>query len=121
VAHGRPQVWVDRDKLAQIVANLVENAIKHGDGDVTVTVIETDDRGAELLVDDGGKGIDHEIRPRIFTKFWKHGSTGGSGLGLYIVGGLISAHDGVVRVEDSPHGGTRMRVLLPHGQPAAVD
>jgi len=121
VAEGRPRVWADRDKLAQIVANLVENAIKHGDGDVTVTVIETEDQGAELLVDDGGKGIDDEIRPRIFTKFWKHGSTGGSGLGLYIVGGLISAHDGVVRVEDSPHGGARMRVVLPHGQPPSVD
>ena len=43
---ARPRVWADRDKLAQIVANLVENAIKHGDGDVTVTVIATDGRAA---------------------------------------------------------------------------
>lgn len=121
VAHDRPRVWADRDKLAQIVANLVENAVKHGDGDITVTVVATEGDGAELLVDDGGRGISHDLRPRIFTKFWKHGSTGGSGLGLYIVGGLVSAHDGAVRVEDSPSGGTRMRVVLPHGQPEAVD
>jgi signal transduction histidine kinase len=120
LADGRPRVWVDRDKLAQIVANLVENAIKHGAGDVTVTVSTADGGGAELIVDDGGKGISPEIRPRIFTKFWKHGSTGGSGLGLYIVGGLVSAHDGVVRVEESPTGGARMRVCLPDGQPDSV-
>lgn len=121
VSTGRPRVWADKDKVAQIVANLVENAIKHGDGDVTVTVLATEDDGAELIVDDGGTGIGQEIRPRVFTKFWKHGSTGGSGLGLYIVGGLVSAHDGAVKVEDSPRGGARMRVVFPHGQPASLD
>jgi signal transduction histidine kinase len=121
VSHGRPRVWVDKDKLAQIVANLVENAIKHGDGDVTVTVAAVEGGGADVMVDDAGDGINPEIRPRIFTKFWKHGSTGGSGLGLYIVGGLIEAHEGQVRVEDSPAGGARMLVRLPHGQPASVD
>ena len=117
---GKPQVWVDRDKLAQIVANLVENAIRHGDGDVTVGLSATSDGGVELIVDDAGVGIDEQIRPRIFTKFWKHGSSGGSGLGLYIVGGLVAAHDGALRVESSPAGGARMRVLLPPGQPDAV-
>ena len=71
--------------------------VKHGDGDVKVA----DQRaavggGAELIVDDEGLGIAEEIRPRVFTKFWKHGRGGGSGLGLYIVGGLVAAHEGVV-------------------------
>ena len=113
--------WVDPDKFAQIVANLVENALRHGDGDVTVTLRATVDDGAELLVDDDGPGIPEEIRSRVFTKFWKHGRHGGSGLGLYIVGGLAAAHDGQVGVETSPSGGARMRVWLPHGRPAAVD
>jgi len=117
---GKPSVWVDRDKLAQIVANLVENAIKHGDGHVTVRLTATPDGGAELIVDDAGVGIDEQIRPRIFTKFWKHGSSGGSGLGLYIVGGLVAAHEGALHVESSPAGGARMRVWLPAGEPAAV-
>ena len=99
------RVWVDRDKFAQIVANLVENAIRHGAGDVWVDVRRHTDGGAELVVDDGGTGIPDEIRPRIFTKFWKHGRGGGSGLGLYIVRGLAEAHDGVVHVESSPSGG----------------
>ncbi|MBA2699047.1 MAG: PAS domain-containing sensor histidine kinase [Nocardioidaceae bacterium] len=115
------EVWVDRDKFAQVVANLVENGIKHGDGDVAVTVLGSGDGGAELIVDDHGNGIDEAIRPRIFTKFWKHGRGGGSGLGLYIVGGLVAAHGGAVRVEVSPSGGARMRVMLPAAQPAGLD
>jgi signal transduction histidine kinase len=120
-AVDEPQIWVDRDKFAQVVANLVENAVKHGDGDVTVALTATADGGAELVVDDAGVGIAEEIRPRIFTKFWKHGISGGSGLGLYIVSGLVTAHDGSVLVEKSPRGGARMRVVLPQGQPDSVD
>ncbi|MGH3470959.1 MAG: ATP-binding protein [Nocardioidaceae bacterium] len=120
-ADARPTVWVDRDKLAQVMANLVENAIRHGDGDIEVTVSDLEDGGAEIVVDDEGDGIPVEIRPRIFTKFWKHGKAGGSGLGLYIVGGLIDAHGGQVLVEDSPSGGARMRVNLPSGRPETLD
>jgi signal transduction histidine kinase len=117
---ARPRIWVDKDKLAQIVANLVENAVKHGDGDVWVGVDRTPRGGAELIVDDAGPGIDESIRSRVFTKFWKHGQAGGSGLGLYIVGGLVAAHEGAVHVESSPSGGARMRVLLPEGRPDSL-
>ncbi len=120
-SEGEPRVWVDRDKFAQVVANLVENAVKHGEGDVTVRLSATDDGGAEIVVEDGGIGISDDIRHRIFTKFWKHGVSGGSGLGLYIVSGLVAAHDGRVIVEKSPRGGARMRVLLPEGQPESLD
>lgn len=118
---GEPRIWVDRDKLAQVVSNLVENAFAHGDGDVTVSVRELSDGAAELVVDDAGVGIPDEIRPRIFTKFWRHGRAGGTGLGLFIVAGLVAAHDGVVSVERSPAGGARMRVTLPQGQPDLGD
>ena len=116
-ADGEARVWVDRDKLAQVVANLVENAIRHGDGDVVVAVAATDDGGAEIVVDDAGRGIDEAIRPRLFTKFWKSGSTGGSGLGLYIVHGLVAIHGGTVEPGTSPAGGARMTVRLPYGGP----
>jgi signal transduction histidine kinase len=118
---GVPKAWVDRDKFAQIVANLVENAVRHGNGDVWVVVRANEDGGAELVVDDDGPGIPEEIRPRIFTKFWKHGRAGGSGLGLYIVRGLTEAHHGDVLVESSPSGGARVRIRLPHGQPSSID
>lgn len=114
-------VWVDRDKLAQVMANLIENAVKHGEGDVEVTVTPAAGGGAEITVDDEGAGIDEEIRPRVFTKFWKHGRAGGSGLGLFIVGGLVEAHQGSVYVESSPAGGARLRVLLPYGEPEILN
>ncbi len=120
-AQDQPRVWVDKDKFAQVVANLVENAVKHGAGDVTVSIRERPGGGVELIVDDEGSGIPEEIKPRIFTKFWKYGGRGGSGLGLYIVRGLVDAHGGDVHVEASPARGARMRVTLPAGQPAAVD
>lgn len=117
---GPVEVWVDRDKLAQVMANLVENAVKHGGGNVVVAISSADGAGAEILVDDAGEGIAEDIRPRVFTKFWKHGRAGGSGLGLFIVGGLVAAHDGSVEVETSPQGGARLRVRLPHGRPAVL-
>jgi signal transduction histidine kinase len=119
-APDEAKVWVDRDKLAQVVANLVENAVQHGGGAIKVAISALPGGGAEIVVDDEGPGISDDIRPRVFTKFWKHGSGGGTGLGLYIVGGLVAAHDGSVHVESSPTGGARLRVVLPHGQPDAV-
>lgn len=118
--HGDPEVWVDRDRLAQVVANLVDNAFTHGDGKVTVSLRETAAPAAEIIVDDEGRGIADEMRPRVFTKFWRRGSGGGTGLGLYIVSGLVAAHDGRVAVERAPGGGARMRVTLPCGDPVAV-
>lgn len=119
VAHidGDPTIWADRDRLAQVLSNLVENAFAHGDGDVDVWLTDTSDGGCELIVDDEGDGIPEEIRPRVFTKFWRHGRAGGSGLGLFIVSGLVTAHDGLVSVETSPRGGARMRITLPSGEP----
>ncbi len=114
---GDPRVWVDRDRLAQVVVNLVENAFAHGDGDVMVCLREVDQGGAEIVVSDEGPGIPDEIRPRIFTKFWRQGADRGSGLGLFIVAGLVAAHDGSVIVESGPRQGARLRVVLPHGAP----
>lgn len=114
---GDPHVWVDRDRLAQMVTNLVENAFTHGDGEVGVCLRESAEGGAELIVDDEGPGIPEEIRARIFTKFWRQGGLGGSGLGLFIVAGLVAAHDGYVLVERAPGRGARLRVVLPDGAP----
>jgi signal transduction histidine kinase len=106
-------VWADPDRLAQVVGNLVENASRHGRGKTAVVVRGQQDGGAELLVDDAGDGIPEHIRHRIFNKFWRQGGGAGSGLGLYIVHGIISAHGGSVSIETSPLGGARMRVALP--------
>jgi signal transduction histidine kinase len=113
-----PTVSADPDKLAQVVTNLVDNAIRHGEGQVTLTASPIRDEapydGVLLHVDDEGEGISPDIRSRVFTKFWKHGTRGGSGLGMYIIHGLVNAHGGSVDIDESPSGGARVSILWPH-------
>jgi signal transduction histidine kinase len=111
-----PAVLADPDKFVQVVTNLVENGVRHGEGTVLVSVraVRADDAPAVLLtVDDEGAGIPPEIRRRVFTKFWKYGASGGSGLGMYLVNGLVRAHGGSVEIGDAPDGGARVSVVWP--------
>jgi len=112
-----PAVTADPDKLAQVLTNVVDNAIRHGEGQVTLTAAPIADEapydGVVLHVDDEGEGISPDIRSRVFTKFWKHGQRGGSGLGMYIIHGLVNAHGGSVEIDDSPAGGARVTLLWP--------
>jgi signal transduction histidine kinase len=112
VQDGLPDVFADPDKLTQVVTNLVENAIRHGQGQVRVR-LATSDIGVRITVDDEGDGIPVELRRRVFTKFWTTGDSGGSGLGMYIVGGLTRAHGGWVTIDDAPGGGARVMVDWP--------
>ena len=113
-----PSVYADPDKFVQVITNLVENAVRHGEGAVRLSASRLDDAdpyaGVRLHVDDEGEGISPEIRSRVFTKFWKHGVRGGSGLGMYIVHGLVTAHGGTVEIADAPAGGARITVTWPH-------
>ncbi|HET6699888.1 MAG TPA: ATP-binding protein [Nocardioidaceae bacterium] len=109
-----PPILADPDKFVQVVTNLVENAVRHGEGLVRLSASRCQEPAGVLLdVDDQGEGISPEIRTRVFTKFWRHGSRGGSGLGMYIVHGLVGAHGGSVEILDAPHGGARIRVRWP--------
>jgi signal transduction histidine kinase len=111
-----PKILADPDRFAQVVTNLVENAVRHGSGRVQVVAAPVQRNGTEyveVVVEDEGEGIRPEIRKRVFTKFWKHGSTGGSGLGMYIVNGFVAAHGGQVAIHDARDGGARIEVLWP--------
>jgi signal transduction histidine kinase len=116
-----PELWLDPDRVAQVLGNLVENAIRHGAGLVTVTVepgqTPAGAPAALLTVCDQGGGISAEVRHRIFGPFWRGGRAGGTGLGLHIVKGLVEAHGGTIEVDDAAGGGARFRVLLPAGSP----
>ena len=112
-----PEMWVDPDKFQQVVGNLVENALRHGEGIVTVTVGPYDG-GAVVTVSDEGEGIPEAVASRVFARFWRGGDRrGGTGLGLYIVKGLIEAHGGSVSVGRGPAGGAEFRFVLPAGTP----
>ncbi|WP_137295032.1 sensor histidine kinase [Nocardioides dongxiaopingii] len=123
-----PPVMVDPDKFVQVVTNLVENAVRHGDGVVRVAVTRQPvpavpgpadgPPGVQVTVADEGEGIARELRRRVFTKFWTS-TGGGSGLGLYIVNGLVRAHRGTVTVDDAPGGGALLTSTWP-GVPAEL-
>ena len=112
-----PEMWVDPDKLAQVVGNLVENALRHGGGTVSVTVRPRDD-GAEVQVSDEGDGIPAEAQSRVFSKFWRGGGRGGTGLGLYIAKGIVEAHGGTIVAGRAPSGGAQLTFWLPAGTPS---
>jgi two-component system sensor histidine kinase BaeS len=114
--------WADPDRLAQVVANLVENALKYARGQVVVGVAATE-HGAVIWVDDDGPGIAPEDLPQVFDRLFvssrRPARQVGTGLGLAIVAELVSAMGGTVRAE-SPTvrgGGTRMVVTLPPSTP----
>ncbi|MBA3781283.1 MAG: PAS domain-containing protein [Nocardioides sp.] len=117
VAEALPEVFADPDKFTQVVTNLIENAVRHGEGTVRVELFalpaDWEFPGIELVVSDQGDGIPEQLRRRVFTKFWTEGTSGGSGLGLYIVGGLARAHGGHVSIGEADGGGARISVVWP--------
>ena len=106
----------DPDRFAQVLTNLVDNAVRHGEGMVCVTAgtrVVDGQSVVDVVVEDEGEGISPAIRKRVFTKFWKHGTRGGSGLGMYIIHGLVRAHGGLVEIDDAPGGGARIVIMWP--------
>ncbi len=118
VAGELPETWLDADKIDQILANLIENAVRHGAGTVT-TVIEPapvhGGPGVAVSVRDQGPGIAPEFAPRVFRQFWRAKRRGGAGLGLFIVKGLVEAHGGEITVARAPGGGAEFRFTMPAG------
>ncbi|MGW1955137.1 ATP-binding protein [Streptomyces sp. NPDC001920] len=119
-----PDLWADPDKIDQVLSNLIENAVRHGDGTVTIDITATaspregEDAGTSVTVSDEGPGIPEESMNRVFTRFWRGSKRGGTGLGLYIVKGIVEAHGGTITVGRAPGGGARFRFTLPVAAPA---
>ncbi|MBF6236389.1 HAMP domain-containing histidine kinase [Nocardia otitidiscaviarum] len=105
-----------RLELERTVANLLENATRHGGGPVAVTV-RRDGADAVITVDDAGPGVPVADRNRIFERFAtirvERGAAVGTGIGLALVSETVAAHGGRVYCEDRPGGGARFVVRLP--------
>jgi signal transduction histidine kinase len=122
VSDDLPETWLDADKIDQILGNLVENAVRHGGGIVTVVVDSAligGDQAIAVSVRDQGEGIPPEMAARVFRQFWRGKRRGGTGLGLYIVKGLVEALGGTITVNRAPGGGAEFRFTLPAGAPVA--
>lgn len=111
-----PHLRADADtaRLHQVVANLVDNAFRHGPARTEVVVRARPDAGGVVLeVEDDGPGIAPGERSRVFERFTRGGSTdGGTGLGLAIARWAVDLHDGHIEVLDMA-GGCCIRVSLP--------
>ncbi|MFN1188750.1 ATP-binding protein [[Kitasatospora] papulosa] len=119
-----PALWADPDKVDQVLGNLLENAVRHGEGTVTIEIAtapapaKNDESGTAVTVSDEGPGIPEESMGRVFTRFWRGSKRGGTGLGLYIVKGIVEAHGGTITVDRAPGGGAEFRFILPVSAPA---
>lgn len=131
-----PQVEADAEALQKVFYHLFVNAIKYTPDGGTITVngrFHSGENGAghvEIVVADSGIGVDPDVQPLIFEKFYQTGEVtlhssgrtsfkgGGAGLGLAIAKGIVTAHDGRIWVESSGHDetnypGSRFHVRLP--------
>ncbi|ABM12655.1 integral membrane sensor signal transduction histidine kinase [Mycolicibacterium vanbaalenii PYR-1] len=120
VAEGLPPLWADEQRLAQVVGNLVDNALRHTPAGGRVEV-SWEREGAELAlrVADNGAGIAAEHLPRLFERFYRADTArdrehGGAGIGLAITRALVEAHGGTISVASAgPGTGATFTVTLP--------
>jgi two-component system, OmpR family, sensor histidine kinase MtrB len=107
---------VDPRRLDVVVANLVGNALKHGDRPVQVR-LRTEDAMAVIEVRDSGPGIPYDVLPHVFERFYKSDTarirSEGSGLGLAITAENVRIHGGTVHAANHPAGGAVFTVELP--------
>lgn len=119
---------IDRDRVAQVLGNLVANAVKYWPegGEIVLTLRRIGDRApavVEITVADRGPGVTPELAQRIFEPFFR-GPEGqarhvsGTGLGLAVSKGIVEAHGGQIWVEPNAGGGAAFHLTLPEGSPA---
>lgn len=108
---------VDRMQTQRLIRNLVDNAERHADALVRLTVIEVEEGKAIITIEDDGEGISPADRQRVFERFARvdesrHRKTGGTGLGLAIVKDIAERHGGSATVEGSDLGGAKFTIEI---------
>ncbi|MDB4874115.1 MAG: Sensory box histidine kinase [Gemmatimonadetes bacterium] len=112
-----PLVSADGARIVQVLSNLIRNAIKFTPrgGEIVLTV-ERRDGSVVLSVSDNGAGIDVEMQPHVFDRYWESSSgsrSPGTGLGLWIAKGIVDAHRGVLEVHSAARQGSTFSIALP--------
>jgi signal transduction histidine kinase len=117
----------DRDKLKEVLLNLVSNALKHtpAGGLISLSARALSEK-AEIVVSDSGTGIDPDHLPYIFERFYKipaAGAVESHGIGLYLCRRIIEAHGGTIFAESKPGKGSRFTISIPLAShsPASTD
>jgi len=124
---GLPAVLVDADRMAQVLGNLVDNALRHTEpGGHVVLAGQASGSAVRLAVTDTGEGIEARHLPHVFERFYRAESardrtSGGSGIGLAITKALVEAQGGTVAVASAGRGaGSRFEVTLPIADPVTT-
>lgn len=125
LAEGPAGFW-DRSRIEQVINNLLSNAIRYGAGRPIDVSVEEDPEEARLWVRDEGPGIAEEDQGRIFNRFeqgptHQRRSSGGFGVGLWLVRKICEAHGGEVQVHSRLGRGAMFMVRLPRRAPASDD
>jgi signal transduction histidine kinase len=112
------QIEADRDKMKQVLINLISNAIKYNKPDGTVTLsAQTSEEETTVTVADTGVGIPAEALPYLFQKFYRvrdtEGKVSGTGLGLSICRQIVLGHGGTITVHSQVHKGSTFTIHLP--------
>ena len=113
------QLWIDTDKIEQVLLNLLSNAFKYSPKYGTILVSVTDNGPSVLIeVEDNGKGIDKESLPRIFDRFYalKNTSNYSTGIGLHLTREYVELHHGYITADSLPGAYTVFRVELFKGK-----
>ncbi len=114
-------IRADRERVLQVLSNLLGNALKFtpAGGEVGIS-IERQEEVVCFTISDTGGGIPGEHLPHLFERFWKHETRGkkGTGLGLFIAKGIIQAHQGRIWVESDLGRGAAFHFTLPMAEPA---
>jgi len=116
LAKDVPEVWGDRERLHQVLENLIGNAVKFTKPGGRVTVgAAAKDSGVLFWVSDTGPGIAAEHVPHVFERFWQahKDRRSGAGLGLPIVKGIVEAHGGRIWVQSAPGRGSTFFFTIP--------
>ncbi|MEO8611482.1 MAG: ATP-binding protein [Chloroflexota bacterium] len=118
-----PELYVDRERMIQVLANLVSNALHYTSAGGSVTLSARQDQGkVQLAVKDTGSGIPEDKLPNIFERFYRieesrSQNQGETGLGLAIAKSIVEAHQGTISAESQLGNGTAMTITL---LPAAI-
>jgi signal transduction histidine kinase len=116
-------VYADPDRAAQVLDNLITNALRYGDGTIMLTA-EGGAESVELHVMDEGSGFPDEVVERPFERFGRgpeaRAAGPGSGLGLALVLAVASAHGGEAHARNRPEGGADVWITLPGSQPRSL-
>jgi len=120
ISDGLPFIWADRDRMAQILVNILDNAVKFtpSGGKISISAVQNDSGFVVVKVTDTGMGIQKSEIPRLGERFYRVDKTrsrelGGTGLGLSIVKHLMKAHNGSIDIESQVGKSTTVSLAFP--------